>query len=145
MRLISFRFLMAAVLLGLGGAAMASGFDQAAYERLDRDQLRAAEARLSELVEPGTARALREPANAAEAYVIARQQRLAEAMARRQEAVSLASGGQAQPIFWPIARATRITVGPNGQLTAECVSASRMLGQAQPDFRDGNQPREIVR
>lgn len=145
MKMTRFRISMAAMLLGLGGTAMASGFDQAAFERLDRGELRAAEARLSELVEPGTARALRAPANEAEAYVIARQQRLAAAMERRHEAVTLASGVKAQQVFWPIARATRITVGSDGQLKAECVSASSLLGHTQPDFRDGNQALEVVR
>lgn len=145
MRLISFKLLILALLLSPCGPVVASGFDQAAFERLDHDELRAAEARISELVESGTGQALREPANEAEAYVIARQQRLASAMTRRQEAVSLSGGVQAQPLFWPTARATRITVGPGGQLTAECVPATSLLGRTPPDFRDGNQPQEMVR
>ncbi len=139
--------LMTTVFAGLmlASAGWASGFDRATFESLDRDKLRAVEDRTHELLEPGTARALREPRSPEEAYVIARQQRLAAAMQESTESTRLASGGVAQSHFWQTARATRVSVGPDGRLLAECVSASEMLGHQPPDFRQGNRPGEVVR
>ncbi|MGY6586744.1 MAG: hypothetical protein ACXIUB_00500 [Wenzhouxiangella sp.] len=131
--------------LMLAGGALASGFDRATFESLDREKLRAVEDRIHELLEPGTARALREPRSPEEAYVIARQQRLAAAMQAPAETIKLADGGVAQGHLWQNARATRVSVGPDGRLRTECVSASEMLGHQPPDFRLGNRPSEVVR
>lgn len=131
--------------LMLAGGALASGFDRATFETLDREKLRAVEDRIDELLEPGTARALREPRSPEEAYVIARQQRLAAAMLAPAETVELTGGGIAQAHAWQHVRATRVSVDASGQLRTECVSAREILGHTPPDFRLGNRPAEIVR
>ena len=131
--------------LMLAAGVSASGFDRATFESLDREKLRAVEDRIDELLEPGTARALREPRSPEEAYVIARQQRLAAAMQTPPTTIELANGGVAQSHMWQNARATRVSVGPDGRVRTECVSASEMLGHQPPDFRQGNRPAELVR
>jgi hypothetical protein len=55
------RFLIGALLAILAAPTLAAEFDRAAFERLDPEQLRAAEARIHELLEPGTARLHRPP------------------------------------------------------------------------------------
>ncbi|AKS41103.1 hypothetical protein [Wenzhouxiangella marina] len=135
--------LPALALVFLHSAAFA--FDLAAYRALDPAELRAAEARIHELLEPGTARQLREPRNAAERYLVARQQRLAAQLAERPEPIALSNGEQVQALFWPLARASRLRVDASGQARIECVPASAELGRELPDFRHGNPPRRPVR
>ena len=136
---------VAAAGLLFSASGWSAGFDQAAFESLDREALRAAENRIHELLEPGTARALRAPETPEEAYVIARQQRLAEQFEAQYQSVTLPSGGVAQAHFWPQARATRVVVDSLGQVSVECVSARQLLGHTPPDFRLGNQVQEMVR
>jgi hypothetical protein len=137
-----FRLISCLLLALLAAPALASGFDRAAFERLDPEQLRAAEARVHELLEPGTARLLREPANDAEAYVVARQQRLAEKINRPPQSHHTADGSLVTEAFWPNARATRVSVDNQGQVQMLCVGAAEMLGHRPPDFRYGNLPQE---
>ncbi len=61
--------------------AWAESFDIESFEQIDPEKLRQAEDRMDEYLEPGTARLLRQPRNAAERYVVARQTRLAEQFA----------------------------------------------------------------
>lgn len=136
------RLIFCALLAMVAAPALGSGFDHAAFERLDPEQLRAAEARVHELLEPGTARLLREPVNDAEAYVVARQQRLAERINRPLQSQRSADGSLVTEAFWPNARATRVSVDNQGQIQMLCVGAAEMLGHRPPDFRYGNLPRE---
>jgi hypothetical protein len=133
------------IALAMAGTALASGFDREAFERLDPTELRAAEARIHELLEPGTARLLREPANPAEAYVVQRQQRLARLMNERQPRQVHADNSATVQAFWPTARATRAMVNSHGAVELRCVDAAVMLGHQTPDFRLGNAPREVTR
>lgn len=123
----------------------ATGFDHEAFERLDPVELRAAEKRAHEFLEPGTARLLRAPQNAAEDYVARRQQRLAAAMQRQPVQHILPDGSIATQAFWPTARATRARVDDQGRIVMSCVHASAILGHTPPDFRLGNQVQEVVR
>jgi len=125
--------------------AMTTGFDREAFERLDPAELRAAEKRSHEFLEPGTARLLRAPQNPAEDYVARRQQRLAAAMQHQPMQRAQPDGSIATQAFWPTARATRATVDEQGRVVLSCVHASAMLGHTPPDFRLGNQPQEVVR
>lgn len=130
---------IALLLIGLVWAPRALTFDPEAFNRLDPDELRSAEARMHELIEPGTARQLREARNPAEQYVIARQQRLATAMQRRHGQHRHDDGTHTEQAFWPAARATRAQVDSRGQLVLQCVDASTLLGTtSRPDFRLGN-------
>ncbi len=109
----------------------------ASFQQLNPAELRSAEQNMSSLVDRRTGQALREPVNDAEAYVIARQQRLVKRLASRPQVESVDDGGVARH-FWPAARATRITIGPDGQPQAQCISAPAMLEPALPDFRLSN-------
>ena len=129
--------------LGCTGLAWSSDLDE--YRRLDPVELRAAEARMSDYLEPGTARLLRAPENAAERYVVRRQQRLAADLQARPAPQRLASGEQVQALFWPLARASRARLGEDGRYRVECVSAAALLGRALPDFRQGNPDRRPER
>jgi hypothetical protein len=134
------------LLIGLVWAPGALAFDREAFNRLDPDELRSAEARMHELVEPGTARQLREARNPAEHYVIARQQRLAAAMQRRHGRHRHADGTHTEQAFWPAARATRAQVDSRGQLVLQCVDATTLLGSTgRPDFRLGNHSQSVDR
>lgn len=129
----------------LAGPALASGFDRATFERLDPEQLRAAEAGIHDLLEPGTARLLREPANEAEAYVVQRQQRLAERIRRTPQTQRAADGSLVTSSFWPTARATRGSFDSQGRIELRCVEAAEMIGHRAPDFRRGNAPQESLK
>lgn len=113
-------------------------FDLETFQSLDPNELRAAEARMSEFLEPGTARLLREPRNASERYLVERQQRHARQFNRRALPTRLDGGEQVQALFWPAARASRVTVGPDGRAQIQCQPAQVLLGQVLPDFRSGN-------
>lgn len=127
----------------------ASAFDRAAFEKLDPAELRAAEDRMHEYLEPGSARLLREPRNAAEAYVVQRQQRLARAIqqsSQHRAAIPNASdGSRVRPAFWPAARATQVSKGPDGQLEFHCVPVVERLGRQLPDFRQPANERKVAR
>ncbi len=116
----------------------------ATFKSLDHEELRAAEARISEYLEAGTARLLRAPENAAERYVVARQQRLAAELEQQSAAINLADGEQVQGLFWPLARASQLGIGPDGRARIECMSAQVLLGRELPDFRSGNGERRPV-
>lgn len=120
------------VLLACSGAW---ALDLATFRSLDPNELRAAEARMSEFIEPGTGRALREPRNASERYLVQRQQRHAEEFNRRAATATRADGEQIEPLFWPAARASRVTIGPDGRARIQCQPAQVVLGRALPDFR----------
>jgi hypothetical protein len=136
----------ALLLIGLVWVPGALAFDREAFSRLDPDELRSAEARMHELIEPGTARQLREARNPAEQYVIARQQRLAEIMQRRHGQHRHSDGSRTEQAFWPAARATRARVDSDGQLTLQCVEATTLLGiTSRPDFRLGNHSQSVDR
>ena len=128
-------FVLALVLATSTSFAYAEPFDIEAFRQIDPEQLRQAEARMDEYIEPGTARLLRQPRNAAERYVVARQTRLAEKFAERPQWRQLPDGTETVELFWPAARATRIEVDEQGQIHLQCVSAIERLGGTVPDFR----------
>lgn len=138
-------FLLTCVIVLAPALSMASGFDREAFERLDPAELRAAEMRVDEFLEPGTARLLREPRNAAEEYVVQRRQRLAAAMERPPVQRTLPDGSIVAEAFWPTAHATRATVDEHGQIIMSCGRARAILGHTPPDFRHGNDPQEVLR
>jgi hypothetical protein len=120
--------------------ASASGraFDLETFRSLDPAELRSAEARMDEFLEPGTARLLREPRNASERYLVERQQRLAEAFNRRGATKARAEGETVQGLFWPAARASRLAFDADGRAIIQCQPAQTLLGSTPPDFRAGN-------
>jgi hypothetical protein len=126
-------------------SAHAVALDLETFRSLDPIELRAAEAAMDEYIEAGTMRALRAPRNAAERYVLQRQQRLAAEFNRRSATATLRQGAQAQALFWPAARASRVSIGPQGQVAIQCQPARSMLGQTPPDFRQGNPPVRALR
>lgn len=115
--------------------AQAEPFDIEAFGQLNPDELRQAEDRMDEYLEPGTARLLRQPRNAAERYVVARQTRLAEQIAASAQSRQLHDGTEVVESFWPAARATRVHVDEHGRVQLKCVSAIERLGRTLPDFR----------
>ncbi|MEN1727299.1 MAG: hypothetical protein AAGJ52_02555 [Pseudomonadota bacterium] len=125
-------------------SASLAASDLTEFFALDRAELRAAESKINELLEPGTARLLREPLNDAERYVVRRQQRLAAELNQRSAPIDLASGEQVQPLFWPVARASQVITGADGRAQFRCVTASAVLGRELPDFRAGNGNRGAV-
>ncbi|TVQ35395.1 MAG: hypothetical protein EA370_09355 [Wenzhouxiangella sp.] len=118
--------------------------DPTAFTRLDPAQLRAAEQAMDTLVEAHTGKVLRTPVNAAEAYVIERQQRLVARLSGRPQVHAVDDGGMAKH-FLPAARATRVQIGPDGQLHAQCISAASLLQPDRPDFRFSNRPSQPQR
>jgi len=125
-------------LLLLAVCASSWAFDLETFRSLDPDELRAAEARMSEFLEPGTARLLREPRNASERYLVQRQQRHARQFNRRAAPTRTAGGEEIQALFWPAARASRVSVGPDGRAQIQCQPAQVLMGRTLPDFRAGN-------
>jgi len=127
----------------------AAAFDREAFAKLDPAELRAAEDRMHEYLEPGSARLLREPRNAAESYVVERQQQLADnlAQARRRATVAAEAmdGTRVAPYFWLAGRATQVTRGPDGQPRFHCVSVAERLGRTVPDFRRPAAERKVAR
>jgi hypothetical protein len=127
----------------------AAAFDREAFEKLDPAELRAAEDRMHEYLEPGSARLLREPRNAAEAYVVERQQRLARAIEQSMKnpsaARTAADGSWVSPGFWPAARATQLRVDADGRVRYHCVSVVERLGRQVPDFRRPTSERKVAR
>lgn len=128
-------FVLSLVIVLSAASAHAESFDIETFRQIDSEQLREAEARMDEYIEPGTARLLRKPRNAAERYVVARQTRLAEKFARRPQWRQLSDGSEAMELFWPAARATSISVDEHGRIYIQCVSAIERLGRTMPDFR----------
>jgi len=120
-------------------------FDLETFRSLDHDELRAAEARMSEFLEPGTARVVREPRNASERYLVERQQRRAAEFNRRAAATTRSDTGQVQRMFWPAARASLVVIGSDGQARIQCQPAHVLLGRTLPDFRAGNPTARLVR
>ncbi len=110
---------------------------QVDFQQLDPGELRAAEQALPQLVDRRTGQALREPANDAEAYVIARQQRLVKRLSTPPQTQAADEGGVTRH-FWPAARATRVSVGADGQPSLQCVAAASLLKPELPDFRLSN-------
>lgn len=117
-----------------------TGHHRTSFEQLDPAELRAAELALPKLVDRRTGQPLREPANAAEAYVIARQQRLVERLSTPPQTQAADDGGITRH-FWPAARATRVSVGPDGQPRVRCVAATSLIQADLPDFRLSNRDR----
>jgi len=139
----SIKWPLTALLLAI--CASSSAFDLETFRSLDPSQLREAEARMSEFLEPGTARLLREPRNASERYLFQRQQRQAAAFNRRAVPVSQGNGEKAQAMFWPAARASRVRIGPDGRAHIQCQPAQVLIGRTPPDFRSGNPAPRPVR
>ncbi len=135
--------LVLALALALPG--LATAFDIEAFERLDRAELRAAEANMDDYLEPGTAELLREPENAAERYVAEREQRLAEQVRQPVRFQAGRDGRMDAAAFWPLAQTTEAFVDEQGQVQIRCQPLRNRLGGGQPDFRDGNQPGRPVR
>ncbi|MCC5866848.1 MAG: hypothetical protein JJU31_17145 [Wenzhouxiangella sp.] len=125
-------------------AAEEGAHDPRAFERLDPAELRAAEARIYQLVERRSGRALRAPNNEAEAYVQARQLRLAERIHAQPRSWHTAEA-EVTESFWPAARATRIQIDDQGRVHIQCVGAASLLGPRLPDFRLSNQPTKVER
>ncbi len=125
-------------LLLLVACASSWAFDLETFSSLDPEELRAAEARMSEFLEPGTARLLREPRNASERYLVQRQQRHARQFNRRAAPMRMAGGEEIQALFWPAARASRVSIGSDGRAHIQCQPAQVLLGRVPPDFRAGN-------
>lgn len=120
-------------------------FDLETFRSLDPDELRAAEASMDEYIEAGTARLLRAPRGAAERYVAQRQQRLARQFNRRAAAATSSQGARVQPIFWPAARASRASLGADGEIVIRCQPARSMLDRSPSDSRARRLPARPVR
>ena len=118
--------------------------DRLAYSQLDAAELKAAERAIASLVDRATGEALRPPTTAAEAYVIARQQRLVQRLSAQPSMQSADGGGLARH-GWPAAYATRVRIGADGQPRVECIGAASLLQPARPDFRFSNQVSEPAR
>ena len=135
-----FKFFLCGLIWTLVSAASAfdAASDLATFRSLDHAELRTAEAQMDEFLEPGTARLLREPRNAAERYVVQRQQRLAAEFNQRRAPIELKDSEHVQPLFWPMARASQLIIGEDGQARITCQPASIILGREPPDFRASN-------
>ena len=141
--------LVAVVVLALLACTPALAFDREAFEKLDPAELRAAEDRMHEYLEPGSARLKREPRNAAEAYVVARQQRLARSIEQASRQATghrmESDGSNGVSLFWPAARATQLRVDADGRVSVHCVSVVERLGRQLPDFRQPPSERKVAR
>jgi hypothetical protein len=126
---------LALLLAAFFTTAQAEPFDIEHFRQLDPNELRQAEDRMDEYLEPGTARLLRQPRNAAERYVVARQTRLAEQITASPQSRQLHDGTEVVKSFWPAARATRVHVDEHGRVQLECIPAIERLGRTLPDFR----------
>ena len=128
-------FIVFLILAASIAMAHAESFDIETFRQIDPEQLRLAEERMDEYIEPGTTRLLRQPENAAERYVVARQTRLAEKFAVRPQWRQLPDGTEVMDVFWPAARATSISVDEHGQVYFQCLPAIERLGGEIADFR----------
>jgi len=137
--------LVAALLLALLAGTPALAFDREAFERLDPTELRAAEDRMHEYLEPGSARLRREPRNAAEAYVVERQQRLAHNIRNATPKADGSGAGAETSLFWAAGRATQVSIGADGQPRFHCVTIAERLGRPLPDFRRPAGERKVAR
>jgi len=133
-------FCLAGLLSGNAGA-----FDVEAFRRLDRLELKAAEASLDDYVDRRSGQVLRPPRNAAEAYVARRQQRLAARLSSIETMRDEPLGGQTLAVFGKSAQATRLVIDEHGRARIQCVPAAVLLGRPISDFRHGNRPPEVQR
>lgn len=132
-------------MFALLSCSSAAAFDRQAFEKLDPVELRAAEDRMHEYLEPGSARLLREPRNAAEAYVVERQQRLARNIRNATPKADGSDAGDETSLFWAAGRATQVSIGADGQPRFHCVSIAERLGRTLPDFRRPAGERRLAR
>jgi hypothetical protein len=110
----------------LAPAAVAAA-DPTRYLTFDTQDLRAAEARLSELVEPGSDRVLREPLTEIERYVVERQLRLHAEFTRRAVETRHADGSIVTEHPATTTTGMRVYTGEHGQPLLECAYVARAV------------------
>lgn len=122
----------------------AHAFDPEEFNRLDRTELRAAEDRMSEFVDPATGELRRELRNDEERYVAKRQKRRAERARPSLHRTSETGEAEADEMPWPMTRGTRVRIDQHGQPVFDCAGADALLTSPRPDFRFNASNRRVI-
>ena len=104
------------------GALEPSDFDRADFARLESEEIREVEARLSEFFNAETGALIRVPRTRAEQYVINRQMRLSALFSQRPVEVELADGTRVVRDLGAVINVTRVVVDEHGHSVLECTA-----------------------